>query len=125
MGGNGADAKITMYYLVASVVHSWLGMKSIVGLSWTLVLGAVVVSLIEHEAAMGVFGFLYIACGFLGLVLHSGKDPGHLMHDIKGEFKKQSAPHLDQVKYVVNAGVSAVGTAVKATVPISGVIKKD
>ena len=125
MGGNGTASKITMYLLVTSAVLSWLGMKSIAGMSWILVLGAVVTSLIKNEAAMGMFGFLYIATGFLGLVLHSGMNPGHLMNDLKGEFKKQTEPHLEQIKEDMKSGVSAIGSIASATVPLAAVVQNN
>lgn len=93
LGGEGSSSKITLYLLGTSVILSWLGMKSVAGLSWILVLIAVISSLIENDIAMGGFGFLFIFSGLIGIVLHSGMHPGNFMKSMKSEFNFEKVSH--------------------------------
>ncbi|WP_100637721.1 hypothetical protein [Marinomonas sp. ef1] len=67
---------------------SWLGMSAVAGFSWVFVFFAVIFNLIQRDVEMGILGFVYICSGFLGLILHSGLNPGHLFEELKSEFSK-------------------------------------
>jgi hypothetical protein len=87
MGGNDYN-RIVLFLLVAAVLLSWLGIRAVAGASWILVLAAAIYAAIENNLAMGIYGFVYISSGFVGLVLHSGLNPGELFEGIKNEYSK-------------------------------------
>ena len=86
IGGEGMDSNIIMGLLTGSFVLSWLGMRAIANISWMLVLAAAVLAALESNLAMGFAGFVYICSGSLGLILHSGLNPGELVQAIKTEY---------------------------------------
>ena len=89
MGGNGTSSIITAL-LATSVVLSWLGIREIAGVSWILVIAAALISTIFNNLTLGFFGFIYIVSGCLGLILHSGLNPGQLLQGIKNEYSLNS-----------------------------------
>jgi hypothetical protein len=97
IGGN-TNNKIVISLLVAAVLLSWLGIKGVAGVSWMLALAAAIYSAIVNNMAMGFFGFIYVACGFIGLVLHSGLNPGELIDDIRAEYGKTARKTADTAK---------------------------
>ena len=86
MGGNGLNSQVVQYLLLSAIVLSWLGMKAIAGGSWLLLFPAIAVSIIENNTAMGFYGFIYVASGFIGILLHSELNPANLVKGIKEEF---------------------------------------
>lgn len=88
MGGHQQGALV--YGLLGSaIILSWFGIREIAGISWVLALIAAIYVAAESNLAMGAAGFVYIASGFIGLVLHSGLNPGQLVQGIKNEFMPQ------------------------------------
>jgi hypothetical protein len=104
----GKDNNTILYLLVAAVLLSWLGIKVIAGISWALALAAAIYSAIDNNMAMGFYGFIYIASGFIGLVLHSGLAPGELFNGIKGEYSKTASSTLDTAKSDITASVEKI-----------------
>jgi hypothetical protein len=87
MGGN--QKSIFIYGLLgAAIILSWLGIREVASISWVLALCAGIYAAAESNLAMGIAGFVYIAAGFCGLVLHSGLHPGQLVQGLKSEFSK-------------------------------------
>ncbi len=86
-GGNGNNTVI--YSLIAvSVVLSWLGIKGVAGVSWILLLAAAVWSVLINSMNLEFYGFLYVLFGFLGLVMHTGLNPGGLFKELKDEYSR-------------------------------------
>jgi hypothetical protein len=85
MGGR-ETSPITQALLVASVVLSWLGIKELAGVCWILVVAAALTSAIFNSVTLGFYGFIYIMSGCLGLILHSGLNPGQLLQGMKNEY---------------------------------------
>jgi len=96
MGGNGKSSIITAL-LAASVVLSWLGIKEVAGICWILVIAAALMSTIVNNLILGFYGFIYIVSGCLGLVLHSGLNPGQLLQGIKNEYSINSSDTLSKL----------------------------
>ncbi|MEM9273017.1 MAG: hypothetical protein AAGA80_08655 [Cyanobacteria bacterium P01_F01_bin.143] len=96
MGGNGKDSIITAL-LAASIVLSWLGIKEVAGICWILVIAAALISTIVNNLILGFYGFIYIVSGCLGLVLHSGLNPGQLLQGIKNEYLLNSDGNLSKL----------------------------
>lgn len=85
LGGKGKSS-ITMALLSAAFVLSWLGIRAAAGVAWILVLVATVMSVIANNLTMGFSGFVYVVSGALGLILHSGLNPGEFMQALKTEY---------------------------------------
>lgn len=101
LGGN--EKNNIIYALIGSaVVLSWLGMKAIAGISWALALFAAIYSAIINNIAMGFYGYVYISSGFIGLILHSGLNPGGFYQGIKEEFSSSASGIGDTVKNDIN-----------------------
>jgi hypothetical protein len=96
MGGNGGSPIVTAF-LSASVVLSWLGIKEIAAVCWILLIAAALMSTIVNNLVLGFSGFIYIVSGFLGLVLHSGLNPGQLFQGIKNEYSFNSGDSLSKL----------------------------
>ena len=100
LGGDGKSS-IVISLLVAAVVLSWLGVKAVAGASWGLALAAAIYSAIESNLAMGFAGFIYIGSGFIGLVLHSGVNPGELFEGIRSEYSGSAASVISDISDTV------------------------
>jgi hypothetical protein len=100
LGGNGKSS-IVISLLVAAVVLSWLGVKAVAGASWGLALAAAIYSAIVSDLAMGFAGFIYIGSGFIGLVLHSGLNPGELFEGIRSEYSGSAASVISDISDTV------------------------
>jgi hypothetical protein len=85
MGGNGSG-QITTAAIGAAMVLSWLGIKEVAGASWVVALAGGFYSAINNNISMGFYGYIYIACGFLGLVFHSRLSPGQLVSGIRAAY---------------------------------------
>ncbi len=77
-GGNDNN-RITYSLLAISIILSWVGIRGVAGLSWILLLAAAVYSVIINNLALGFSGFIYITAGFLGLLMHTGLNPGSFL----------------------------------------------
>ena len=100
LGGNGKSS-IVISLLVAAVVLSWLGVKAVASASWGLALAAAIYSAIVSDLAMGFAGFIYIGSGFIGLVLHSGLNPGELFEGIRSEYSGSAASVISDISDTV------------------------
>ena len=112
MGGNGLNSQVVQYLLLSAIVLSWLGMKAIAGGSWLLLFPAITVSIVENNTAMGFYGFIYVACGFIGILLHSELNPANLVKGIKEEFSG-SQEIQNAIKSDVNQTVNAIKSVIE------------
>jgi hypothetical protein len=116
-GGNIPKKMVTYSLLTSSIVLSWLGIRGVAGISWILLLVASVYSLVVNDLAFGFSGFIYITFGFLGLLMHTGLNPGELMSSIKNEYSPSAVHAVNSVK----TEVKETGTLVKE----AGTLAKD
>ncbi|WP_444998438.1 hypothetical protein [Aliikangiella sp. IMCC44359] len=84
--GGDRGGSLTYALLASSLILSWLGIQAVAGFGWVLTFAAGILSLLLNHIAMGFYGFIYITTGFIGLVLHSGLNPGSLIKGIKVEY---------------------------------------
>ena len=112
MGGNGLNSQVVQYLLLSAIVLSWLGMKAIAGGSWLLLFPAIAVSIVENNTAMGFYGFIYVACGFIGILLHSELNPANLVSGIKEEFSG-SQEIQNAIKSDINQTVNAIKSVIE------------
>lgn len=107
IGGN-ENNKVVISLLVAAVLLSWLGIRAVAGASWVLALAAAIYSAIENNLAMGFYGFVYVGSGFIGLVLHSGLNPGELVEGIRNEYSEVGKKAIDTAKSDINETLSEI-----------------
>ena len=91
------ESKITTMLITAAIALSWLGMRGVAGLGWILVFIAATYNLVTVSEAMGVFGFVFIASAFLGLIFHADLAPERLIGEMMDEYKiktKKVASHI-------------------------------
>jgi len=87
LGGGEFEFTLITTSLVAAVIITWLGMRPIVPLAWASVFGIGAIALVKTSYIMGLSGFLFIAFGFLGVLLHSELDIASLTQEISDQFK--------------------------------------
>jgi len=107
LGGNDNNA-IVISLLASAIILSWLGIKEIASISWVLALAAAIYSVVENNLAMGFYGFIYVASGFMGLVLHSGLNPGELLQGIKVEYSSSATKVTKTAKQNIDATVGKI-----------------
>lgn len=95
--------------LMSAVVLSWLGIRSVAGLAWLLALGSGIYTVNRSSIAMGFPGFLYVASGTLGLLLHSGLNPGDLLRGLTAEYWPASRRAIEASRADVGALGQSVG----------------
>ena len=107
--GVGVDPKIH-YALLSAAILSWLGIRSVAGASWLVALGSAVYSLRANSLDMHWFGFAFIASASLGLILHSGLNPGQFFHGLAAEY----APGTRKLGEAVRGDVEALGEGARS-----------
>jgi hypothetical protein len=75
--------------LLVSLLLSWLGLKFIAGIVWIVLIAFVGTRVMIVNAAMGVWGSIYILSAFVGIVLQLKQV--NLIKDIGREFKSMSS----------------------------------
>lgn len=114
LGGNGLNSGITEMIFIIAIALSWLGMSAIAGICWILLFIAVAFSGSWNSGIMGFYGFIYLASAFIGLVLHSELNPGHLVAGFKEEFRIS-----DGIKNAINTDIDAAGNLANQGVNIA------
>ena len=107
MGGNGLNSEVVQYLLLSAIILSWLGMKAIAGASWLLLFPAIAISIINNNAAMGFYELIYVASGFIGILLHSELNPANLVKGVKEEFMN-SEEIQSAIKSDVNQTINTI-----------------
>ncbi|WP_029407691.1 hypothetical protein [Thiomicrorhabdus sp. Milos-T2] len=106
--GGKEHSSIIYSLLGISVVLSWLGIKEIAGFSWAFALASGIYSAIESSLVMDFAGFVYITSGFVGVLLHSGLNPGQLVQGIKEEYSSSSKKIVDSVDSDINSSIDKI-----------------
>ncbi len=114
LGGNGLNSVIIQMIFILAIALSWLGIRAVAGICWMLLFIAVAFSAVWNSNIMGFNGFIYVASAFIGLVLHSELNPGHLVAGFKEEFRIS-----DEIQNAINADINEVGDLVKQGVNIA------
>lgn len=89
--GGGGKSRYHYYLLGGAVLLSWLGMRGVAGVAWMLAFAACIVGLVTSNLAMGPYGFVFLASGSIGCILHSGMGPADLIAGMKDEFSSQGS----------------------------------
>ena len=88
--GNGFSGSLLSYLLVFAIVLSWLGMRPVAGMAWVAVLVIGIFGLMLRNYAMGIHGYMFVLCSFLGLLLQSEMKPRDFMLELSREFRGQT-----------------------------------
>ena len=84
LGGN--NSKLQSMVIATALLLSWLGIRGIAGIAWIIILVFGIYNIITNNIVMGFFGFIYIAFGAIGVILHSGMNPGYLVQSLISEY---------------------------------------
>ena len=84
LGGN--NSKLQSMAIATVLLLSWLGIRGIAGIAWIIILVFGIYNIITNNIVMGFFGFIYIAFGAIGIILHSGMNPGYLVQSLISEY---------------------------------------
>lgn len=109
LGGGGTNNGFIRGSLLTAVVLSWLGIRSVAGISWLIALGTGIYSVNANSIAMGLPGFVYVASATLGLLLHSGLNPGDLVQGLMVEYWPASRRAIEASRGDVGALGDSVG----------------
>ncbi len=72
--------------LIISIMFSWLGMRVLAGIAWICVFIFTLFSISTANAALGIWGSLFMISGFLGVVLQNNLTPALFYSELKSEF---------------------------------------
>jgi hypothetical protein len=108
LGGNG-KTEVVAGMLGAAVLLSWLGIRSVAGIGWLLPFGAAIYTAMENTSTLGFYGYIYLTSALLGLLLHTGLNPGQLIQGFREEFSPAAEKMLRQPMQ----DVAGLGDAVK------------
>ena len=87
-GPSGSFIHNTMNTLfVASLVVSWIGMRSIAGFGWLIVFFLALINLIGADYRLKHFGFFFILFAFSSLIFQTNLSPKNFFNNIITEFK--------------------------------------
>ena len=92
--GNGFSESLLSYLLLSAIFLSWLGMRPVAGMAWVAVLIIGIFGLIARNYAMGMHGYLFVLCSFIGLLLQSEMKPGDVMLELSNEFRGPRRLHM-------------------------------
>jgi hypothetical protein len=102
-GAKSILGSVNAFLILIALALSWVGLRSIAGVSWMLVLFAGIYNILSSSLDLGFLGFVYIASAFTGLCFHSGLNPGELISSLKEEY----SPVATRMQKRVAADVSA------------------
>ena len=92
--GNGFSQSLLSYLLLSAIFLSWLGMRPVAGMAWVAVLIIGIFGLIVRNYAMGMHGYLFVLCSFIGLLLQSEMKPRDVMQELSNEFRGPRELHM-------------------------------
>ncbi|MCL2808983.1 MAG: hypothetical protein FWD24_02820 [Treponema sp.] len=72
--------------LIIGLLVSWLGMKSIAGIIWIIFILISAIQIVQGDAVMGIWGFIYIISGFMGIVFQLKQMNSNFFTDFGKEF---------------------------------------
>ena len=110
----GTDNQVVQSALAIAILLSWVGLSSVAGMSWVIALGAGIYTVISNNITMGIYGYLYITFGFLGLILHSRLNPGELVKGLKEEYSSGASSATNIIRKDVDSSMDLAKKAAYA-----------
>lgn len=102
-GGKGVLGRINGYMVLLALALSWIGLRSVAGIAWMIVLAAGVYNALDVGIDLGFSGFIFVCAAFMGLCFHSGVNPGELFSSLKEEY----SPTAARIGKIVGEDISA------------------
>ena len=102
-GGKGVLGRINGYMVLLALALSWIGLRSVAGIAWMIVLAAGVYNALDVGIDLGISGFIFVCAAFMGLCFHSGVNPGELFSSLKEEY----SPTAARIGKIVGEDISA------------------
>ena len=84
--GNGWFTSAKTMLVIAAILLAWLGMRGVANMAWFLLFIAVIINVQNLSDAMGLWGWLFVALSFFGLILHTKLGPAELARGLRAEF---------------------------------------
>lgn len=112
-GGGKYSSSTTLAMLGAAIALSWFGIRAIAGLCWVFVILSALVYAVKNDVNMGIYGFAYIVSAFLGLVLHSGLNPGNFVQSLKEAYGDQAHLGSETIKSDSKAFIETIDASGK------------
>ena len=110
-GFSGFFGSLTGTLLAAALLLSWFGMREIAGHVWLLVLVPIIYNAVSNNQTLGFYGFIFIVCAFLGLMLQSANSFQNTLAALASEYSHhRGLPHMSDSKQRKAKTVRAVRT---------------
>ncbi len=84
--GDGLFTTIKVALVIGAIVLAWVGMRGVANFAWFLLFIGVILNVQNLSEAMGIWGWLFVALSFFGLLLHTGLGPKALIEGLKEEY---------------------------------------
>ena len=98
IGLGDSSSEISKYLIVSAVLISWIGFRGIAGIAWIPAIAAAAFNVISSDAALGVWGAVFLCSVTIGLLLHSNLSPANLMQSLQDEFSPLAAAKVDNIR---------------------------
>ena len=87
-GWPGFLGSFTGALLAAALLLSWLGMREVARYVWILVLIPIIYNAINNDITLGFYGFIFVLCAILGLMLQSVNNFQNTLESLAREYTK-------------------------------------
>jgi hypothetical protein len=100
--GEGFIFSVYTISLGLALILTWLGIRPVAGIAWIAVFVIGIIALQVRNYVMGIYGYLFILLGFLGLILHMEFQPGEFYEEFRRDFRGTTAL-TDEIRKNVNS----------------------
>lgn len=106
--------------LILALALTWLGIRSVAGISWILVFVLAAFNLVKSSQELRHWGLPFLLCSFLAILFQAQRSPKELFETFKLEFKGASESKLsDSIKENVHEAVEKGAAVAKGSVTIA------
>ena len=93
-----SSSDVSKYLIVSAVLISWIGFRGIAGIAWMPAIAAAAFNVVSSNAALGVWGAVFLCSVTIGLLLHSNLSPANLMQSLQDEFSPLAATKVKNIR---------------------------
>lgn len=93
-----SSSDVSKYLIVSAVLISWIGFRGIAGMAWMPAIAAAAFNVVSSNAALGVWGAVFLCSVTIGLLLHSNLSPANLMQSLQDEFSPLAATKVKNIR---------------------------
>jgi len=117
--GKGLKADFMGGLLIAVILISWLGMKSIAGFGWLLLFPLAIYNITKSSISFGGWAIIYLISVALSIIFQTNTPPGELTKNIIRDFRIDTSNQLEHIRDSVNSSLDVTGKVVKTAVATS------